>query len=35
MVYVQPRICPGEWDAQTPQVFWDTNGSPTFDDWTL
>ena len=28
MVYAQPRICPGEWDAQTPLGFWDTNGSP-------
>ena len=28
MVYAQPRICPGKWDALTPQGFWDTNGSP-------
>ena len=28
MVYAQPRICPGEWDAQFPQGFWDTNKSP-------
>ena len=27
MVYTQPRICPGEWDAPIPQEFWDTNGS--------
>ena len=27
MVYARPRICPGEWDAQTPLRFWDTNGS--------
>ena len=28
MVYAQPRICSGEWDAQIPLGFWDTNGSP-------
>ena len=28
MVYGQPRICPGEWDAQTPLGFWDSNGAP-------
>ena len=28
MVYAQPRICPREWDAQTPQGFWNTSGSP-------
>ena len=28
MVYAQPRIYPGEWDAQTPQGFWDSNRSP-------
>ena len=27
MVYAQPRICPGELDAQTPLGLWDTNGS--------
>ena len=27
MVYTRPRSH-GEWDAQTPQGFWDTNGSP-------
>ena len=27
MVYAQPKICPGEWNAQTPLGFWDTNGS--------
>ena len=27
MVYAQLRICPGEWDAQTPLEFWDINGS--------
>ena len=28
IVYAQPRICPGEWHAQNPLGFWDTNGSP-------
>ena len=28
MVYAQPRISIGEWDAQIPLGFWDTNGSP-------
>ena len=28
MVYAQPRICPGEWNTQTPQGFWHANGSP-------
>ena len=28
MVHAQPRICPGEWDAQTPMGFWRINGSP-------
>ena len=27
MVYAQTRNCPGEWDAQTPLGFWDTNES--------
>ena len=27
MVYSQPRICPGEWDSQTPMGFLETNGS--------
>ena len=27
MVYAQPKICPGEWDAQNPLQFLDTNGS--------
>ena len=26
MVYAKPCIGPGEWDAQTPLGFWDTNG---------
>ena len=28
MVDAQSRICPGEWDAQSLLLFWDTNGSP-------
>ena len=28
MIYAQPRICPGELNAQTSLGFWDTNGSP-------
>ena len=27
MVYAQPSICPGEWNALTPLGFRDTNGS--------
>ena len=34
MVYAQPRICPGEWDAQTFLIFWDTNGSPNLNQAT-
>ena len=34
MVYAQPSICPGEWDAQTPLGFWDTNGSPNLGQTT-
>ena len=34
MVYVQPRICPGEWDTQTPMGFWDINGSPNLGQTT-
>ena len=34
MVYEQPRICPGEWDAQTPQGFWHTSGSPNLGQTT-
>ena len=30
MVYAQPRSFPGEWDAQTPMEFQDTNGSPNY-----
>ena len=28
IVLAQPRICSGEWDAQTSMGFWDTNESP-------
>ena len=35
MVYVQPWICPGEWDAQTPQGFWNTNGLPNLRQTTM
>ena len=28
MIYVPPRICPGEWDTQNSLRFWDTNGLP-------
>ena len=34
MVYVQLRICPGEWDAQTHQGFWDKNGWPNLVQMT-
>ncbi len=34
MVHAQPRICPGEWDAQIPLGFWDTNGSPNLGQTT-
>ena len=27
MIYAQPIVCPGEWDAQTPRRRWDINGS--------
>ena len=27
MVYAQPRISPGKWDAQTSLWFWNANGS--------
>ena len=32
MVYIQPRICPEEWDTLTPLGFWDTNGSTNMSD---
>ena len=31
IVYARPTIRLGEWDAQTPLGFWDTNGSPNLD----
>ena len=34
IVYTQPRICPGEWNAQTSLGFWDTNGSHNFGQTT-
>ena len=34
IVYAQPRICPGEWEAPTPLGFWDTNGSPNLGQTT-
>ena len=29
-----PKIRPREWDAQNTQEFWDTNGSPNYDQKT-
>ena len=34
IVYAQPRICPEEWNAQTPLGFWDTNGSSNLGQTT-
>ena len=34
MVCAQPRISPGEWDAQIPLRFWDTYGSPNLGQTT-
>ncbi len=34
MVYAQPRICPREWDTQTPLGFWDTNELPNLGQTT-
>ena len=34
MVYAQPRISPGEFDAQTPQEFWYTNRLPNLGQTT-
>ena len=34
MVYAQLRICPAEWDAETPLGFWDPNGSPNLGQKT-
>ena len=33
-VYVQPRISPTKWDAQTSLGFWDTNGSSNLGQTT-
>ena len=33
MVYTQPRIYPGEWDAQNSLGFWDTNKLPNLVYW--
>ena len=35
MVYAHPRICPGEWDTQTVQGFWDTNRSYNLGQTTI
>ena len=34
IVYVQPRIQPVKWDAQTPVRFWNTNGTPNLSQMT-
>ena len=34
MVYAQPRIYPGQWNAQTPLGFWETNVSPYLSQTT-
>ena len=34
MVYAQPSICPGKWDAQTPLGFRDTNRSSNLGQTT-
>ena len=34
MVYAQPRICPGEWDAKSPRGFWDSNESTNLGQTT-
>ena len=34
MIYAQPRIRPGKWDAQTNLGFWNTNGSPNLEQAT-
>ena len=34
MIYIQPRICPGEWDAQNSLRFWHTNRSPNLGQTT-
>ena len=34
MLYGQLRICPGEWDVQTPLGFGDTSGFPNLGQTT-
>ena len=34
MIYAQPRICLGKWDAQTPLGFWHTNESSNIGQMT-
>ena len=34
IVYAQPKICPGEWDAQNSLGFRDTNGWPNLSQKT-
>ena len=34
MVYAQPGLCTGKWDAQTPLGFSGTNKSPNLDQMT-
>ena len=34
MLFAQPGICLGEWDAQNSLGFWDTNGSPKLGQTT-
>ena len=34
MISAPPRTCPGEWDSQTPQGFWDKNRSPKLGQMT-
>ena len=34
MVYAQPSVCLGKWNAKTPLGFWDTNGSPNLSQST-
>ena len=34
VAYIQSGICSGEWDTQTSQVFWDTNGTPNLGQTT-
>ena len=34
MVYVQPRMCPGKWNPQTPIGLWHTNRTPNLGQKT-